>query len=80
MKWIRVIFIVVSIIISSLIVYAIINTEISYKYEIEGRIGDRVDIQWVAEHLFNTIQWLKYFWGYVVANIIYLLASMFYKR
>jgi len=44
MKWIRIVFIIISIILLFVIIYAIINCEVSYKYEIEGRNGDKVDI------------------------------------
>jgi hypothetical protein len=54
MKWIRIVFIIISIILLFVIIYAIINCEVSYKYEIEGRNGDKVDILWVGE-------WLKEF-------------------
>ena len=44
MKWLRIVFVATSIILSLLIIYAIINCEISYKYEIENRCGDKIDI------------------------------------
>jgi len=80
MKWIRVIFIIVSVILSLVIIYAITNSWVSHKYEIEGRIGNMVDIKWVEEWMFNTIEWLKYFLAYVIVTIIYLLISMFSKK
>jgi hypothetical protein len=80
MKLVKIIFIVISVVISIIIIYAIINSEISYKYEIADRPEDKVEIQWVTEHLFNTIEWLKYFLAYVIVNIIYLLISIFSKR
>ena len=43
------VFVATSIILSLLIIYAIINCEISYKYEIENRCGDKIDILWVEE-------------------------------
>ena len=39
MKWLRIVFVATSIILSLVIVCAIINCEISYKYEIENRCG-----------------------------------------
>ena len=51
MKWLRIVFVATSIILSLLIIYAIINCEISYKYEIENRCGDKIDILWVEEWL-----------------------------
>lgn len=80
MKWIRIIFVIVSVILSLLILYAIVNSMVSHKYEIEGRMGDMVDIQWVEEWMFSTIKSLKYFLGYVVVNVIFLLFSIFSKK
>ena len=51
MKWLRIVFVATSIILSLVIVCAIINCEISYKYEIENRCGDKIDILWVEEWL-----------------------------
>lgn len=42
MKWLRIVFVATSIILSLLIIYAIINCEISYKYEIEIDVGIRL--------------------------------------
>ena len=75
MKWIRIVLVVVSIILLFVIVYAIINSEISYKYEIGNRYGDKVDISWVEEWLKETIKVWKLFLCYVIINIFYLLAS-----
>lgn len=80
MKWIRIIFIIASIILSLVIIYSITNSWVSHKYEIEGRAGDIVDIQWVEEWMFSTIEWLKYFLSYVIVTTIYLLLSMFGKK
>lgn len=76
MKWIRIMFIIVSTILLFVIAYAIINCEVSYKYEIEGRHGNKVDILWVGEWLKETIKVWKYFSLYVLLNIFYLLASV----
>ena len=56
MKWLRIVFVATSIILSLLIIYAIINCEISYKYEIKNRCGDKIDILWVEEWLKETIK------------------------
>ena len=80
MKWVRIIFIIVSIILSLIIVYAIINSGVSHKYEIEGRAGDMVDIQWVEEWMLSFIEWMKYFLYYVIVTVVYLLVSMFSKK
>jgi uncharacterized protein YggT (Ycf19 family) len=80
MKWIRIIFLIISIILSLIIIYAIINSWVSHKYEIEGRAGDLVDIQWVEEWMLSTIMCLKYFLYYIIVTIIYLLISIFSKK
>ena len=76
MKLIRIMFVVISIILSLVIVYAIINCEISYKYEIVNRYEDKVDILWVGEWLKETIKVWKLFLCYVIINIFYLLVSL----
>lgn len=73
MKILKIIFTVLSVGISIFIVFSIINSLISYKYEIEGRSGDLVNIQWVGEHLLNSIKWMIYFLIYVLFSIAYLL-------
>lgn len=80
MKWLRIVFVATSIILSLLIIYAIINCEISYKYEIENRCGDKIDILWVEEWLKETIKVWKFFLCYVIINIFYLVASLVNSR
>ena len=65
MKWLRIVFVATSIILSLVIVCAIINCEISYKYEIENRCGDKIDILWVEEWLKETIKVWQFFLCYV---------------
>ena len=80
MKWLRIVFVATSIILSLLIIYAIINCEISYKYEIENRCGDKIDILWVEEWLKETIKVWKFFLCYVIINIFYLIAVNLQKK
>ena len=74
MKWLRIVFVATSIILSLVIVCAIINCEISYKY------GDKIDILWVEEWLKETIKVWKFFLCYVIINIFYLIASLVNSR
>lgn len=80
MKWIRIAFIIISIILLFVIMYAIINCEVSYKYEIEDRNGDKVDILWVGEWLKEYIRICKYFLGYIIVTIIYIITSTLKKK
>lgn len=82
MKWIRIVFVIVSVILLAIILYAIINCEISYKYEIEGQHTEKMDLMWTGVWLKETISVLKFFLYYVIANIIYLLTSIIihYRR
>ena len=80
MKWIRIVFIIISIILLFVIMYAIINCEFSYKYEIEGRNGDRVDILWVGEWLKEYIRICKYFLCYIIVTIVYITTSTLKKK
>jgi hypothetical protein len=75
MKWLRIVFVATSIILSLLIIYAIINCEISY-----NRCGDKIDILWVEEWLKETIKVWKFFLCYVIINIFYLVASLVNSR
>ena len=80
MKWIRIVFIIISIILLFVIIYAIINCEVSYKYEIEGRNGDKVDILWVGEWLKEYIRICKYFLCYIIVTIVYIITSTLKKK
>lgn len=82
MKWIRIAFIITSIILLFIIIYAIANCEVSYKYEIEGRHESKVNILWVGEWIKETINVWKYFLCYVIINIAYLSISIisFYRQ
>ena len=44
MKWLRIVFVATSIILSLVIVCAIINCEISYKYEIENIFPENIEL------------------------------------
>ena len=56
------------------------TSEISYKYEIENRCGDKIDILWVEEWLKETIKVWKFFLCYIIINIFYLIASLVNSR
>lgn len=80
MKWIRVVFIIGSIILLFLIAYAVFNSLVSYKYEIkEPPILAKIDIELAEGYLKSKITWLWCFWGYVAINVI-ILFSMFRKK
>ena len=74
MKWIRIVFIIISIILLFVIMYANINCEVSYKYEIEGRNGDKVE--WLKEY----IRICKYFLCYIIVTIVYIITSTLKKK
>lgn len=63
MKWLRIVFVATSIILSLVIVCAIINCEISYKYEIENRCGDKIDILWVEEWIKKRLKYGSFFYA-----------------
>lgn len=81
MKWIRIVFLLVSFIVLLLVSYAIINGMISYKYEIEesSRL-DKIDIKIAACYLKSQITWLWCFLGYVGITIIFLFNSILDKK
>lgn len=80
MKKVRIVFIVISIVLLFVIVYAIINSEVIYKYEIEGRNGDKVDVLWVGDWVKETIKVWRSFFCYVVVNIVFLMISVLKKN
>lgn len=81
MKWIRIAFLITSIAILLIIVYAIINSMVSYKYEIEEPPKlYKINIEFAAGYLKSHITWLWYFLGYVAISIIFLAISIFSKK
>lgn len=81
MKWIRIVFLIASIAFLFIIAYAIINSMVSYKYEIEESSNlYKINIEFVTAYLKSHITWLWYFLGYVVISTIFLLISVFSKK
>lgn len=81
MKWIRIVFLIASIAILFIIAYAIINSMVSYKYEIvESSNLYKINIEFATTYLKSHITWLWYFLGYVVISTIFLLISVFSKK
>ena len=75
MKIFRIILLVVSVFVFFILLYAIVNIGVSYKYEIEDRLGEKVDISWVGVWMREVINVLKCFFMYVVVNIIYIFLN-----
>lgn len=75
MKIFRIILIVVSVFVFFILLYAIINVGVSYKYEMEDRIGEKVDIAWVGVWMREVINVLKCFLCYIIVNMIYLFLN-----
>lgn len=81
MKWVRIIFFIGSIVVLFLIVYAIVNSMVSYKYEIEeSPKWDQIDIELAKGYLNSIITWLWCFFSYVGINVLFLFVSIFYKK
>lgn len=81
MKWVRIIFFIGSIVVLFLIVYAIVNSMVSYKYEIEEPPKlNQIDIELAKGYLNSIITWLWCFFSYVGINVLFLLVSIFYKK
>jgi hypothetical protein len=79
MKIFKILFLFISIALALLIGYSIINSLVSYKYEIEGQY-DKVSIKIAGDYLMSQVWCLRYFLYYVLVNIVFLLISLFYKR
>ena len=77
MKWIRITFLIISAVVLLIIAYAIINSMVSYKYEMEEppKLYE-INIEFAAGYLKSQITWLWCFFGYVAISIIILLRSM----
>lgn len=81
MKKIRILFFTVSVILFFIISYAIINSMVSYKYEIEEPPkSKKIDIELAAGYLESQITCLCYFEGYVGINLVFLLSIIFVKK
>lgn len=80
MKWVRIIFFIGSIILSFMIVYAIINNMISYKYEIEEPPSGKIDIGLAEVYLKSQTTWLWCFFSYIAINIIILYPMLKKKK
>ena len=81
MKWIRITFLIISAVVLLIIAYAIINSMVSYKYEMEEppKLYE-INIEFAAGYLKSQITWLWFFFGYVAISIIILLRSMFDRK
>jgi uncharacterized SAM-binding protein YcdF (DUF218 family) len=81
MRWFRIIYFIVSIVILLIIAYAIINSMVSFKYEIEEPPKlDNIDIGFAVGYLKSQITWLYCFGCYVAINVIFLSSSIFLKK
>ncbi|MEG1522707.1 MAG: hypothetical protein RR455_09590, partial [Bacteroidales bacterium] len=66
-KFIFIIAVLVSLIILFFIIADIINSQVSYKYEIEEAFNlDCIDKKFASNYLIGKIKWLKIFLSYVV--------------
>lgn len=79
MKWIRIIFLIVSILLALFIFYAIWNCQVSYRYEVLESKKETLSVQFASHYLIVAIETLRYFLYYVIVNIVYLLYSILRK-
>ena len=81
MKWIRITFLIISVVVLFVIAYAIINSMVSYKYEMEEppKLYE-INIEFAVGYLKSQITWLWCFLGYVAISIIIILRSMFDRK
>lgn len=75
MKRTKIIFLVASIIVLCIVIFYIINTKVSLKYEIEEirYMTNTVNIDLAKQYLLEQIKLLQYFGIYIFVNIIFLL-------
>lgn len=78
MKWVRVIFIVYSIVLAVLYMLSIYNCMVSYTYEVQSPIGKEVRTSYVGGWILGEIELLVVFLVYVIISI--LLAANYRKN
>ena len=80
-KIINLIAILISLILLFFIIADIVNSQISYKYEIEESFGaECIDIKFASGYLKSKIRWLGYFSYYVIISIILFASSIFSNK
>ena len=81
MKITKTIYLIVSILLLSLLIFNIINTTISIKYEIDEVrwFTDEINIDRAREYLYGQIEILHYFLYYVLVNVLFLIVSIYKK-
>ena len=87
-RWIKIIWLIISAISLILVILMIINTLVSYKYEISERIiignliqeFDSVPIDVAAKYISGELLVLKGFALYVGINIIFIIVTFFAKN
>uniref|UniRef100_UPI00402772CF hypothetical protein n=1 Tax=Candidatus Cryptobacteroides bacterium TaxID=3085639 RepID=UPI00402772CF len=87
-KWIKIIWLIISVIAFILVILMIINTLVSYKYEISERMilgnmmrgFDSVPIEVAAGYLNGTLLVLKGFVLYIGINILFITITLFVKN
>lgn len=81
MKKINIIWLILSSAILLLTAYAIMDSLVSYKCEIEEPPKvDKIDIELAAVYLNSIITCLWYFLSYVGINVVFLFISIFSKK
>ena len=82
MKIAKTIYLIVSILLLSLLIFNIINTTISIKYEIDEVrwFTDEINIDRAREYLYGQIEILHYFLYYVLVNVLFLIVSIYKKQ
>ena len=87
-KWIKIIWLIISVATLILVIYMILNTMVSYKYEISEKriIGklirgyDSVPIEVAAGYINGEILVLKCIAMYIGTNIIFIIITLFAKN
>ena len=82
MKITKTIYLIVSILLLSLLIFNIINTTICIKYEIDEVrwFTDEINIDRAREYLYGQIEILHYFLYYVLVNVLFLIVSIYKKQ
>lgn len=82
MKIAKIVFLVISVLLAFLLMWSIINTRVSLKYEIDEvrYLGETVHIDLARGYILQIISTLRVFLFYVLTTVVYLSISFIKDR
>lgn len=80
MKIAKIVFLVISVLLAFLLMWNIIDTRVSLKYEIDEVRGETVHIDLARGYILEIISTLRVFLFYVLTTVVYLSISFIKDR